>query len=325
MADSKEIKAVLGKLVGQLEGFCVYCDALYLENRTQSLSKDKTGVENRVDADSGVKIRAFDGHQYHEACVQGWQPQVLSQEVQKLITKIKQLPPRMGKPLNVKQDKEQLDKEYSTTPKIDSSTINVEEKAALITRLHDKTMENGKDFINCRVSYKEEHEKKVFVSKTKRLSSSWSGCTITIVPFIQTADGQTRYDFFSKFANGFEVKDISEEDLKAFFERAKRVKDAKKIAPGKYHCVLSPNVTGLLAHESFGHGMESDTIMKGRAKAEEYLGKRIAPAKVNICDDPGVPGTHGFVFFDDEGQLARRVYLVQNGVVTDPITESYSA
>ena len=71
--------------------------------------------------------------------------------------------------------------------------------------------------------------------------------------------------------------------------------------------------------------MESDTIMKGRAKAENFLGKRIASAKVNICDDPSIQGTHGFLFFDDEGTLPRRTFMVKNGIVGEPLTESYSA
>jgi TldD protein len=46
---------------------------------------------------------------------------------------------------------------------------------------------------------------------------------------------------------------------------------------------------------------------------------------VNICDDPSIPGTHGHLFFDDEGNLPKRTFLVKSGIVTDPITESYSA
>jgi len=318
------MKAVLAKLVGQLEQVAPYADAVYIENLTRTLSKDKTGIEARTDADAGVKIRAFDGLQYHEVCVQGWQPPLLQQEVQQLIQRLKNRP-ITGKTLTLKIDREMMDKEFAITPVIDPKTVPISEKAQLITDLHERVLAASKEFINCRATYREEEERRVFVNRYKKLASRWTGCTLVIAPFVQTPDGHTRFDFYSNFANGFDVRNIPEEDFKRLIARALKVKSAGRIPPGKYAVMLSPNVAGLLAHESFGHGMESDTITKGRAKAEEFLGKKIAPAKVNICDDGSLAGTHGTIFFDDEGVIPRRVHLVKSGIVTEPITESYSA
>jgi TldD protein len=84
-------------------------------------------------------------------------------------------------------------------------------------------------------------------------------------------------------------------------------------------------VAGLLAHESFGHGMESDTMLKDRAKASQWLKKPIADKHVAIVDSPALPGRNGSFFFDDEGELAGTANLVKDGIVNNPITESYSA
>jgi predicted Zn-dependent protease len=56
---------------------------------------------------------------------------------------------------------------------------------------------------------------------------------------------------------GFEVAENALKIAKSCAEEAKNLVDAKRIKPGKYHCILNPKITGLLAHESFGHGMES--------------------------------------------------------------------
>lgn len=324
MPELKEIKAVLSKLVSQLEAVAPYADALYMENVARSLAKDKTGIESHTEADAGVKIRAFDGLQYHEVCIQGWQPTLLQQEIQGLITRLK-AKPITGKTLTLKLDREMLEKEFSTTPAIDPAATPVAEKAKAIAELHDTVLRFSPDFVNCRVAYREEEECRVFVNRYRKLSSRWTGCLIVIMPFVQTADGQVRNDYRSWFSPGFEVKNIPETELAAFLQRSLRIKAAGRIPPGKYTAILSPSITGILAHESFGHGMESDTIMKGRAKAEEFLGKKIAPAKVNICDDGSAQDMHGSIFFDDEGALPHRVYLVRSGVVAEPITESYSA
>ena len=53
---------------------------------------------------------------------------------------------------------------------------------------------------------------------------------------------------------------------------------AEPIVAGTYDIICSPEVTGLIAHEAFGHGVEMDMFVKNRAKAREYIGKPVASA-----------------------------------------------
>ena len=107
MAEHKEMKALLAKLVGQLEAIVPYADALYSEYSSKVLSKDTTGIEPRIEAHAGVKVRAFDGLQFHEVCIQGWQPQLLQSEVHSLIAKLKSRP-ITGKSLSLKMERDNL-------------------------------------------------------------------------------------------------------------------------------------------------------------------------------------------------------------------------
>ena len=43
---------------------------------------------------------------------------------------------------------------------------------------------------------------------------------------------------------------------------------AEKLAPGRYKIISGPDVTGVIAHEAFGHTQEGDTWMKGRSIAQ---------------------------------------------------------
>ncbi len=323
VSNGKQKKDLLGKLVARLETAAPYADALSIENRTCRLMRDKSDTDFFASGDSGVKLRAFDGEKFHEACVQGWQPALLHAETQRLLSRLKEHPAQ-GKPLALKVGRETIDKEFSVHAKVDHARVPIGEKAQLLARLQRRILADGA-FVNCQVSYREEEEQRVFVSRHRRLSSTWSGCTVALSPFAMSAQGQARSDSFMRFANGFEVASIDDAELSAFLARTARLKDAARIAPGAYTAVLSPQVSGLLAHESFGHGMEADMIMRGRAKASEFLGKRIAGAKVSICEDATIAGTHGFLFFDDEGMLPQRVYLVERGMVREPITDLLSA
>ena len=324
MEDTKTMKELLGKLVAQLERAAPYADALYSENRSTTIVKDRTGIETRSDADAGVKLRAFDGVVFHERCIQGWSPQTLQHETQALIAQLRERKPT-GKTFTIKTPKDQLVRDYASKPKRDPHTIPVDEKIARIEKIHKNVLANDNAFINCQVLYREEHEVRIFAGGNRRLASTWTGCTLGITPFVKSPEGEARHDHLTRFADGAEVLDIPDADLTTFLERARKIATARRITPGAYTVILGPIVTGILAHESFGHGMESDMILHGRARAADWIGKRIANAKVSICDDPTIEGTHGFLFFDDEGMTPKRTPLLERGIVTQPITESFSA
>lgn len=319
----KQQKDLLLKLVARLETGAPYADALYIENAARRLVKDVTELESTAEADAGVKLRAFDGQKFHERCIQGWNPALMQRESNALLNILRNQK-ITGKTLTLKPGKGRVDKEYEVTPVRDPASVSMEQKTAFVTGLHERVMKHSPAFVNCQIGYREEEERRVFVSRQKQLSSLWTGCTVVIVPFVQTSDGQTRSDFTSFFANGYEATELDETVLSNFLDRAVKIKTARRITPGKYTAVLAPSVTGLLAHESFGHGMEADTIAHGRARAADYLGKKIASVKVNICEDASLPSTHGFLFFDDEGCQPEKVYLVERGIVKHPITDLYS-
>lgn len=320
--DVKVKKSLLGRLVGALEAVSQYADGLYSMNRTNFYVKDSTGIEMTADSDVGVKLRAYDGETFHDICVQGWQPDILQKETQRLVKRLKEQGVKRGTTLKI--DRKKLEKHFKTEPEENFRDIPMEEKAEEMEDIHKDVMTH-KDFIECQVLYREEEEFRIFVNKYKKLSSDWTGCSMTVIPLVKTAKGETRNDVMMRSGEGFESTLITQEELERFLKRSKKLKTAKRIKPGQYKALLSPVVTGLLAHESFGHGMESDTILHGRARAEEFIGKRIATAKVSICEDPALPGTHGRIFFDDEGMLPEKVMLVERGMVRDPITDLYSA
>ena len=78
--------------------------------------------------------------------------------------------------------------------------------------------------------------------------------------------------------------DEMEAGLEETMEIGGQLLDAERIEPGEYEVILSPGIAGLLAHESFGHGVEMDMFVKGRAKAAEYLGTAVASPMVSLRD-----------------------------------------
>ena len=100
---------------------------------------------------------------------------------------------------------------------------------------------------------------------------------------------------------------------------------AERIEPGEYRIISSPGVSGVICHESFGHGVETDMFLKERAKAAHFIDKVVGSSLVNIYDDPSRSGTFGSYFFDDEGLMSSPTQIVENGLFRRGISDFYSA
>ncbi len=310
-------KRLLASLIPLMEAGGCAADALYIETATLSVNKDTTSTDVVRHTDQGVKLRVFDGRRYHERGVSGWRPRALRKAARELGAAKR----RAGIELDLSQ--EPLDADYTALGRIDPATVPLKEKLARVKGLHRRLLRPG--MVNARIYYDESRETRIFVSATRRLSQEISGCLFITIPFVTSRKGDIRYHYKSFFGHGWERSRIPAKELDAVARFAARVAKATKLRPGKYRCLLTPAMAGLLAHESFGHGMEADTIYKGRAKAAQFLGKRIAPAKVSIADGPLIPGSHGFFFFDDEGMTATKTLMVDKGVVNLPLTDAYNA
>ena len=102
-------------------------------------------------------------------------------------------------------------------------------------------------------------------------------------------------------------------------------RDAVPVVPGTYTCVLAPTVTGVFAHESFGHKSEADFMIGDETMKREWaLGTKVGSDTLNIIDTGLIEGA-GYVPFDDEGCRGGKNYLIRNGVLTGRLHSSYTA
>ena len=95
--------------------------------------------------------------------------------------------------------------------------------------------------------------------------------------------------------------------------RAKGLLEAVDSPRGAFPVVLGPGGTGVIFHESCGHGMEADYIYKGSNFAGK-IGKQTAAKGVTLIDDGTIPLMPGSFAYDDEGTPSQRTVLIQDGV-----------
>jgi TldD protein len=98
-------------------------------------------------------------------------------------------------------------------------------------------------------------------------------------------------------------------------DQALRLLESKPVPAGKFTCVLDNKMTGMLAHEAFGHACEADAILAGASVLEGRIGQSVAAEGVSLVDDPTLERTFGYFGYDWEGIRAKKHVLIENGTL----------
>ncbi|MGQ9610642.1 MAG: TldD/PmbA family protein [bacterium] len=115
---------------------------------------------------------------------------------------------------------------------------------------------------------------------------------------------------------GFQVVEHFHEKAESAAKIAVDLLSAPPIKGGKYTVILNPRLTGVFAHEAFGHLSESDFVYENdRMKELMVLGKRFGSDILNIIDDGSAVGQLGTNKYDDEGVKTRKNYLIKDGIL----------
>jgi TldD protein len=133
-------------------------------------------------------------------------------------------------------------------------------------------------------------------------------------------------DSFRKYTTSFKNFEGMEKDILAYFAEAQRFLGAESVTPGKYKVVLSPEITGVFTHESFGHKSEADFMMGDPEATKEWkIGSTIASSCLSIVDTGVHENTSGYCPIDDEGTLAQKTYLIKDGVLSGRLHSTHTA
>jgi TldD protein len=93
--------------------------------------------------------------------------------------------------------------------------------------------------------------------------------------------------------------------------------DAEPVTGGTYDVIADPLLTGIFAHEAFGHTAEADDIAQDEKLREIMkVGRRFGSEVLSLVDDGLYQGRNGYVPYDDEGTRGRKKYLLREGVLT---------
>ena len=148
---------------------------------------------------------------------------------------------------------------------------------------------------------------------------------LMISAFAKASDGMElpRYEsFYSSTMQGLPGDDVVLQKVNTMIKELMALKTAPVMEPYLGPAILSPRATGVIFHEIFGHRIEGQRS-KREDQAQTYrdkVGQRVLPEFISVYSDPtqrkyGPTELAGFYRFDDEGVRARRVAVVENGIL----------
>jgi TldD protein len=118
---------------------------------------------------------------------------------------------------------------------------------------------------------------------------------------------------------GFELFDLYDVDelARRAAHRALTKLAARPAPSGQMPVVIGSGGGGVLFHEACGHGLEADLVGKSASVFKGRVGERVATPGVTIVDDGTMGREWGCFAIDDEGHIAQRNVLIDDGVLTD--------
>ncbi len=319
-ATMSAIRPALTDIVSQGQEHAPYFSALLSSKQGLQIiieNREERVIELRPTA--GTVLSAYDGATMYERAVSGFALEEINGAARSLVQGVsfeKYNPP----------DEPERSADFVTPMQIDPMELSVQEKLDRCRELHKRTKDRDQRIVNVQVIYFEENEFSLFANRSADLAQRVQRVSLYIVVIVSGPDEQIRYDVRSKSGcAGWEILNFTDEELQNLVNSAIALLNAERIEPGEYQIVTSPGVSGVICHELFGHGVETDMFLKKRAKAAYFIDKVVGSPLVNIFDDPGKTDCHGAYFFDDEGCMASSTQIVENGIFRRGITDLYSA
>jgi TldD protein len=312
----------LASIVADLRRKFPYASALYVSQNGINITHDRKGkrVSETGFPSRGVSLRVFDGGAFHEAAVGGASPDQLHVAARDLMRTV-----AVGKERYRIAPLAEHRETWRTKMERDPSAIPLADRVALVDHEFERVNWNDPRVRSARVSTDVGASQRLFIDEHRRLASETTTILHAVVLF-GFDQGKPGFAFSRRSGQGgLELTSLSDEALERLRKDFVESFGAAPMPAGEYDVVFSPSVSGLLAHESFGHGVEMDQFVKDRAKAREFLGKRVGSEIVALLDDPSLAGARGSYPFDDEGVLATPTRIIENGVFVQPLTDLMSA
>jgi PmbA protein len=150
-----------------------------------------------------------------------------------------------------------------------------------------------------------------------------SSCSLSTTPVAREGESMERDYWYSNARSYAKLESPAAIGRKAA-QRALRRLGSRKVPTQKVPVVFDQLTARSLISNIF-EAIDGDSVYRKASFLAEKLGERVASENVTIIDDSTIPGLFGTSPFDDEGVPTRRTVVIDRGVLTSYLLNTYTA
>lgn len=327
-----QVKPLLKKLLNCLLEKYPYVSILASDSIAKQYRVSKQGIfvgEDSLLSGRGFVAKIYDGARYAEYSFNQISEDVIASIVTKIETSLIPLSDTIKEVVETSHygmlSDEPFEFSESTEYEIDPEQVSDEQFINHLTQLSNAAKAYDEQILDCSSFYRYQKYSKLFLSKNRDMEQNLLWSTGGFV--VMVSRGEELKNYHQGFSNlgGAELLEEMKQKIEPVASCAIELLKSTPITPGEYECICTPEVTGMIVHEAFGHGVEMDMFVKDRALAEQFIGTYVASPLVTMHDGAAAAKEVASYFFDDEGVLAKDTIIIDHGILKAGISDIQTA
>ena len=286
-----DIKPILLRLRDRLLEEFPYASILATDSQAKQYSVSRTATNIGMVglwSGRGFVVKVYDGSGYGEYSFN----EISEDRVEEIVAKVKgdlipmsgHLPEGVERSVYAMLEDEPLVFADSTEYEIDPAEYGDERIIRELTRISETGRAYDERVLDCRAFLNYQKYSKLFLSRNRDMEQNvlWTAGGFSVM----ASRGQEIKRSYKGFSNlgGAELLERMRDGVRDAAKVTLELLESETITPGEYDCICTPEATGMIVHEAFGHGVEMDMFVKKRALAEQFVGKQVASELVTMHD-----------------------------------------
>ena len=322
---SKRIK-LAKDLVNELSKHFSYVSILGNDIKAKSISCDRNvqSISDGRDTEVGFVVKMNNNKAFFEYSLDDLSENT-KEEASRILKAISIDERFKSKTIEVKDiEEEKLERDFIRESDLDK--YSDEELLNFSINLKNDVLKLDNHLLNVAVTIYTQDISKIFVSKNKTLTQNYTWVNGYLRAIYKSNSGKVVSGREGSYSNKLSdvIKDLPLHK-QALIDKCYHLSIAHPIEPGVYDVICDPTISGLIAHEAFGHGVEMDQFVKDRALAKKYVNDYVASKIVNMKDGAASAFSVASYFFDDDGILAHDTQIIKNGILVSGICDLVSS
>lgn len=314
--DSRDL---IEKIVKILEK-TYYGDVRVENGNSFSVEKNKNEENITTASSTGLCIRVFSDNKWYYLGFNELDENKILDETKKLVARVGNKPSKL-----FLQDAWETDTEIKV--KKNPYDVSQEEKVKSIRDIFTMLTANKK-IINASAGLAHATSETIFMSTEGSALRQVLPFFRFIISPVAREGKRVEYDYYVLAKQGgyelFTSIDLDEK-IRETVDGSIQMLKAKVLKGGRYDIIVDPEISGVIAHESFGHGCEADQVLRNRSYLANLKGKKIISDLVSMHDNGSLKNERGSFVFDDEGIRSSDTLVVKNGVLINFMHDRQSA